>query len=418
MNVFSVAQFIEFVNAALTAAVFPEGVIVEGEVSAYRVSQGKWVWFDLKDKQAVISCFATAWQLRSPLEDGMQVRVYGSPRIYPKSGRFSISVERVEPVGEGALRRAFELLKKKLTDEGLFAPERKRRLPSFPSRLGLIASSGSAAYGDFMRILGDRWGGLTINLIDVAVQGKDAVQQIVSAFDVFNSRPELADVIVLTRGGGSLEDLQAFNTEEVARAVFGSRIPVVVGVGHERDSSLADFAADVRAATPTNAAEIVVPDRRQIAAAVDAAAGGMFSALKAVLSARSEALGRLSGRIDTGVTRVIAGFDDRLRRLDKAFGSFAVWTRQERSSVAGLGRRLIAAAGRLTVSLAGDIAAKERLLVGLDPRRLLARGFAVVRKNGRIVKDAGQVDIGEILDVQLHRGRLTTEVKKRSAVNS
>jgi exodeoxyribonuclease VII large subunit len=418
MNVFSVAQFVEFVNAALTAAVFPEGVAVEGEVSAYRVSQGKWVWFDLKDKQAVISCFATAWQLRSPLEDGMQVRVFGVPRIYPKSGRFSISVERVEPVGEGALRRAFEMLKKKLADEGLFAAERKRRLPAFPRRLGLIASSGSAAFGDFKRILGDRWGGLTVNLIDVAVQGKDAVQQIVSAFEIFNSRPGLADVVVLTRGGGSLEDLQAFNTEEVARAVFGSKIPVVVGVGHERDATLADFAADVRASTPTNAAEIVVPDRRQIAAAIDAGAGNMFSALRAVLSARSEALGRLSGGINAGVTRIVAGFDDQLRRLDKAFGLFAARTRLARSSVAGLGRRLIAAAGRLTDRLTGDIAAKERLLAGLDPRRLLARGFAVVRKNGRIVKDAGQVDIGEKLDVQLHRGRLITEVKGKSAVNS
>jgi exodeoxyribonuclease VII large subunit len=392
MNVFSVTQFIEFVNAALSAAVFPEGVAVEGEVSAYRVSQGKWVWFDLKDKQAVISCFATVWQLRTPLEDGMQVRVFGSPRVYPKSGRFSISVERVEPIGEGALRRAFELLKKKLTDEGLFAPERKRRLPPFPRRLGLIASSESAAFGDFMRILGDRWGGLEIDLVDVAVQGKDAVRQIVAAFDHFNRHPGSADVLVLTRGGGSLEDLQAFNTEDVVRAIFGSRIPVVVGVGHERDATLADLAADVRAATPTNAAEIVVPDRRQTAAAVEAGAERMFAALRARLAARSETLARLSMRIDAGASRVIVAFDDILRRL-------------------------FTAAGRMTGRLAGDLEAKERLLGGLDPRRLLARGFALVSKGGRIIKDAAQVDIGEKLDVQLHRGRLVTEVKKKTAVN-
>jgi len=413
MNIFSVSQFIEFVNTAFAAAVFPEGAAVEGEVVEYRLSQGKWIWFNLKDEQGTVSCFATAWQLRTPLEDGMQVRVFGLPKIYPKSGRFSINVERVELIGEGALRRAFELLKKKLAAEGLFAAERKRVLPRFPRRIGLIASAESAAYGDFLRILGNRWGGLEIGLVDVAVQGRDAVRQIAAAFRHFNEHPETADVIVLTRGGGSLEDLQAFNSEEVARAVFGSRLPVIVGVGHERDETLADYAADVRASTPTNAAEIIAPDRREILASLETGSRRLTGALSAVIDARETAVDRLTGRLEAGIGRVSAAFEDLWRELHRLFGLFAARTGALEQSAANFSRRLFAAVGYLTGHWRGELLAKERLLGGLDPRRLLSRGYALVRRGDRVVRDAGQVDIGELLEVQLAKGALVTEVREK-----
>jgi len=388
---YSVSQFVEFLNAAFASAVFPEGVEIEGEVAEYRVSQGKWIWFLLKDEEAVISCFATSWQLRTPLEDGMRVRVHGIPKIYGKSGKFSVTVERVEMVGEGALRRAFELLKKKLETEGVFAPERKRPLPRFPNRIGLIASQESAAYTDFLRIFSNRWGGTEIKLANVAVQGRDAVREICGAFDWFNHHPGEADVLVLTRGGGSLEDLQAFNSEDVARAVFGSRIPVIVAVGHERDESLADFAADVRASTPSNAAELIVPDRREIIAFVEGAVRTMDSSLRAALLAKINSVESLSTRIEVHAKQAISSFE----RLFQSFVSrFALFESRISSEI-------------------GSILATERLLKTLDPRRPLERGYAIVRAGGRLVRRAGAVDAGTVLDIQLAEGGLLAEVKSR-----
>lgn len=256
LTTFTVSQFISQINDIIAGE-----FIIEGEVSQYKISQGKWVFFDLKDAVSTLSCFSTVFTIRQPLEDGIKVRVFGYPNIHSKSGRFSFTVQRVEMVGEGSFKRAYEMLKAKLAAEGLFDPARKRPLVKLPQRIGVIASRDSAAFGDFKKILNNRWGGVEVVLQHVAVQGESAVGEIVRAFAQFNTHNTRLDCIVLIRGGGSLEDLAAFNSEEVVRAVYGSRAPVVCGVGHERDESLADFAADVRASTPSNAAERVVPDK-------------------------------------------------------------------------------------------------------------------------------------------------------------
>jgi exodeoxyribonuclease VII large subunit len=260
-SVFSVAEFIGNVNDIIAGE-----FVIEGEISQYKVSQGKWIFFDLKDDRATLNCFSTIFMLPAPLEDGMRVQVLGYPKVQEKSGRFSFTVQKVVPIGAGALQRAYTLLKEKLTTEGLFSVGRKRSLPGLPSRIGVIASRESAAFGDFSKIINGRWGGLEIIVRQVTVQGETAVDEIVGAFQEFNSLPELCDVVVLIRGGGSLEDLAAFNSEAVVRAVYGSRSPVVTGVGHERDETLVDFAADVRAATPTHAAQLIVPDRKEFLA--------------------------------------------------------------------------------------------------------------------------------------------------------
>jgi exodeoxyribonuclease VII large subunit len=385
----SVSQFVDALNIVFADKVFPQGATIEGEVAEYRVSQGKWIWFLLKDENAVVSCFATAWQLRQPLEDGMKVRVHGLPKIYAKSGKFSVTVERVEMVGEGALKRAFELMKKKLEADGLFAPGRKRAIPRFPERVGLIASTESAAYSDFLRILGNRWGGVKIAAAHVQVQGREAVRDIVGAFAYFNAHPELAEVIVLTRGGGSLEDLHAFNSEEVARAVFASKVPVVVGVGHERDESLADFVADVRASTPSNAAERLTPDRRDVARELDVFGRTMERALDKEIAGRAHRLAELENQLQDHVRAARAEFDAVMSDLDRCLLGFEARVQR----------------------LVGAVERDERLLKSFDPAAVLRRGYAIVRDAaGKVVRDASAVDTGAAIAVQLARGTLSAEV--------
>ncbi len=394
-RVLTVSQFIQSLNLALSDAIFPYGAVVEGEVVEYRVSQNKWIWFNLKDQEGIVSCFSTIWQLKQPLEDGLKVRVHGMPKVHPKSGKFSITVDRVEMVGEGALRRAFELLKKKLETEGLFAPERKRPIPRFPERIGLIASTESAAYSDFLRILKNRWGGLRIHAAHVQVQGRGAVADIVGAFNYFNAHPELAEALVLTRGGGSLEDLLAFNSEEVARAVFSSKVPVIVAVGHERDESLADYAADLRVSTPSNAAERLVPDRRDVERELQGFVRGMEQALSDAVASKERRLFELETHLNDHVRAARAEFDAVMNDLQFALAKFE--------------HRL--------AEMHGAVAGDERLLKTLDPKAVLKRGYGIVRDaRGRILRDPAAVDKGEVIAVQLEKGTLDAEVTaKRSS---
>lgn len=258
----TVSDFVALVNQTLDYA-FPV-VSVLGEVAEFRVSQGKWVTFKLKDGESVVECFMTAFQLRIPIENGMKVLVTAAPRINGKWGKFSLTVRAVKPVGEGSIKKGFELLKAKLEAEGLFSPERKRPLPRVPSYIGVITSSESAAYADFCKIINERWGGLKIDVAHTQVQGDPAADQIRGAIAYFNGLEVTPDVLVIIRGGGSAEDLMSFNDELLARAIASSRIPTLVGVGHEVDHTLADMVADRRAATPTNAAEIVVPNKQEL----------------------------------------------------------------------------------------------------------------------------------------------------------
>lgn len=257
----SVSEFVALTNQTLEYA-YPTATVI-GEVTEFRVSQGKWVSFKLKDAQAVVGCFLVLSQLRMQIEDGMKLMVVANPRLNNK-GFFSLNVRSMKPVGEGSIKKGFELLKAKLEAEGLFAPERKRRLPRVPQYVAVIASTESAGYVDFCKIINERWGGLNVEVAHTQVQGAPAPDQMIRAIRYFNSLEVLPEVLVIVRGGGSAEDLMAFNDEPLARAIAESRIPTLVGVGHEVDNSLADMVADVRAATPTNAAEILVPDRNEI----------------------------------------------------------------------------------------------------------------------------------------------------------
>lgn len=251
-------EFIAVTNQTLEYAY--SSVVLTGEVASFKVNQGKWVFFDLKDESSSVSCFMTLWDLRMPIEDGMKVIVRGTPKV-TKWGKFSFTVAKIQPVGEGSLKKSFEMLKKKLEGEGLFNPEKKREIPKGLSRIGVISSTQAAGYADFIKILNARWGGIKVLVAHTQVQGMDAPEQIIRALRYFNERSEV-EAIVIIRGGGSADDLSCFNDEKLVREVAGSKIPVMTGIGHEVDESLADLAADVRASTPSNAAELLTYDKK------------------------------------------------------------------------------------------------------------------------------------------------------------
>lgn len=251
-------EFIALTNQTLEYA-YPSVEII-GEISSYKVNQGKYVFFDIKDEGASVGCFMMLFSLRTAIEDGMKVSIVAVPKL-TQWGKFSLTVRSIQPVGEGNLKRSFELLKAKLTKEGLFQPERKRPLPELPSRIGVISSTGAAGYADFIKILNERWGGLQVEVAHTQVQGEAAPQQMIKALQHFNESPDPVEVIAIIRGGGSLDDLAAFNDEPLVRVIASSRIPTITGIGHEIDLSLADMAADVIASTPSNAAQILVPDK-------------------------------------------------------------------------------------------------------------------------------------------------------------
>ncbi len=409
--IYEVSEFVDYLNDTLVSIVDQNRIAVEGEVSSFNISQGKWVRFDLKDADALMSCFLGIYNLRVELEDGMKARVYGYPKIYAKYGKLSLQVQRIELVGEGALRRAYELLKIKLEKEGFFAAARKRPLPRFPERVGLITSREAAACGDFLRLAGNRWGGAKIELVHVQVQGEPAPAQIAAAFRYFNRLESPPEVVVLIRGGGSLEDLAAFNSELVARAIFSSKVPVVVGVGHERDESIADFVADRRASTPSNAAELVFPDRREISYAVGAMSEGLTRSLEAAVLSRKNRLDRETARLEHRLAAAIHRVESVVQRFRGAFREYCATLKSRRRDAALAGTKLIGGCVRLVRRFAAQIETSERILKTLDPRAMLRRGYAVVRNRaGELVRRPEDVDLKDRLTVQLHGGGLSVEV--------
>lgn len=365
--VLSVSDFVAVLNQTMEYA-YPT-VSISGELANFRVSKNKWVYFDLKDDYSSVKFFATVYQLPGPLEDGLMLQVRGVPRLHNQFG-FSVNVQSMKPVGEGSLKKAAALLEAKLAAEGLFDPARKRPLPYPPRRIGLVASSESAAYHDFIKILNARWGGIDIELIDVQVQGEIAPNQIVMAVEHFNTHAEPVDVLVITRGGGSPEDLAAFSTEQVTRAVAGSRIPTVVAIGHEVDISLAELAADQRASTPSNAAELLVPDKRHV-----------LSSLK--------------------VTKLHLG-ESLLRQVDS----------KKQMLVNRLGELQALAEGLVRRS-SQKLEAAQILLEALSPEAALKRGYAVIRlEDGTVLRSGKGVLPDQLLTIQLVDAVIETKVKR------
>ncbi len=385
----TVSEFNAVLNQTLSFA-YPE-VVVEGEVSSFKVSQGKWVFFDLKDSESVVGCFITTYQLKTALEDGMLIRVKASPQL-TKWGKFSLTVKEVELAGEGSVKRAFEMLKAKFEKEGLFSPERKRPLPEFPQKVLLITSAQAAAYNDFVTIINDRWSGIDIDHIQVQVQGALAPTQIVEAIGYANTVSDEYDALVIIRGGGSAEDLQAFNSEEVVRAVYGSTIATIVAIGHEDDVSLAELAADVRAATPTDAARRLVPDRSEIQTRVSGYSNSMLSSLESSVSTSRA-------------------------RLEGFYHSIEIRFNNLRYNLADVFSRSCTAIDVALNNSVVRLESNKKLLSTLDPRAILSRGYSITRINGKVVKSPDQYSSGDTIVIQLHQGKISLKPTDKGDTN-
>jgi len=335
--------------------------MVQGELANLRVSKNRWVYFDLKDDDSSVKFFGTVYNLPGPLEDGMLLQVRGAPRLHQLYG-FSVNVMTIQPVGEGSIKKAAALLEAKLTAEGLFDESRKRLIPFAPERIGLIASSESAAYHDFIKIINQRWGGIKILHHNVQVQGEQAVVDVVQAVEYMNQLANPPEVLIITRGGGSADDLAAFSAEQVVRAVAASRIPTVVAIGHEIDTSLAEMAADMRASTPSNAAELLVPDKKEVLSNLKHQTNVMREFLSSSLKQTMSLLVDQTQQIQNAITNSLFLADQTLLR-------------------------------------------QTDLLAVLNPEAALKRGYAVIRSQKGIVRSVKTLKKGDDISIQLHDGQ-------------
>ena len=354
--IYSVSDFIATSNDIFEKS-FPS-VLIEGEISSFKVNQNKFVFFDLKDEDSVLGCFMTVWQLRFPLEDGMKVIAQVKPKL-TNWGKFSLTVEKITPKGEGSLKKSLEILKEKLTREGLFDESRKRRIPQDLQKVAVISSTQAAGYADFIKIINERWGGLKIIVAHTQVQGMAASDQIIRAIDFLNSQSELPDVIAIIRGGGSADDLAVFNDEKLVRAVANSRVPIITGIGHEIDQSLCDLAADFAASTPSNVAQILTPNK--------------FDEMRFL---RSKIL----------------------RTNDLLLSKIAELKRSNREKNQEIRDRIL----QNILDQKREIQAKKRILESYNPQNILAKGYALI---------SGEIATGKEITIKTIDKTITAEVK-------
>jgi len=438
-HVWKVSELTERISEILEGSF--RDVWVEGEVSNYHAAQSGHLYFTLKDARSQIRCVCFRDQVRGLKfrpEDGLQVTVRGSLGVYEPRGEYQIYVSYIEPVGLGALQLAFEQLKKRLAEEGLFDEERKKPLPVLPRRIGVITSPSGAAIRDILRVLKRRFPNVHVLLFPVKVQGEGAAGEVVAAVQYFN-RVRTADVLIIARGGGSLEDLWAFNEEPVARAIGASDIPVITGIGHETDFTIADFAADVRAPTPSAAAEIVVRSRQEFERHIaehqrdlvqhmryllsqrrhrvrDLETHRGFRQLEVLVRRRRQQVDELANSLAVGLRLRLATTLQRLTRASSRLASFDLRMRVKRWHDVMDQRvlQLRVAADRLLIAKrrAWQIAALR--LEERDPTRLLERGYAIAYDaSGKVLRSADQVAIGGDISVRLARGALDATVTKK-----
>ena len=361
----SVSEFVDLVNQSLSYSF--QGISVTGELANMRVSKNRWLYFDLKDQSSTVKFFGTIYNLPGPLEDGMIIKVKGMPKLHNLYG-FSVTVQKISLAGEGSIKRAAELLKAQLQKEGLFDPARKRPLPYPPKTIGLVASKQSAAYADFVKIMNARWGGVEMQLIDVQVQGEPAPSLIVGAIEQFNAAAVVPDVLVVIRGGGSAEDLAAFNTEQVTRAVSASRVPTIVAIGHETDISLAELAADKRASTPSNAAELLVPDKSHVLQNLHKSSTFLDNLISRQIDLTKTELSQVAEFFDQTISTKL----DTLKNLNKS---------------------------------------RSDLLQALSPSSIIERGYAIVRSGGSVVSSIADLKTSDIIDINLSDGNAEAIIK-------
>jgi exodeoxyribonuclease VII large subunit len=438
-DVYSVSRLCVEANLVLEGRL--PAVWMEGELSnVKRYPSGHW-YFTVKDEVSQVSC--TMWKsktfrARVAPRDGLRVLVYGKAGVYAARGSFQFNVDYLEDAGEGELRRRFEELKAALAAEGLFDLAAKRPLPKLPRRIGLVTSPAGAAIRDILHILKRRFPSIPVVVYPVAVQGAGAAQEIARALKVASARAEV-DVLILARGGGSLEDLWSFNEEVVARAIRACQIPVVAGVGHETDTTIADFAADLRAPTPSGAAEVVVPDQAEWRRTLLSHRTRLAAVVRRHLRSNHERLGFLQRRLNQAHPR--HRLRDRIQRLDELESRLlTAWRRDQDSretrlrwlsnrlaqthpgrlierQTADLSRisdRLERAITRQLDRYRGRFETAIRTLQAVSPLATVERGYAIVAgEDGAVLRDAGAAPIGSKIEVRLGQGRLRATVTER-----
>jgi exodeoxyribonuclease VII large subunit len=390
---------------------------VEGEISNFKVSTAGHLYFTLKDERAQLSavCFRnTARLLRFRPENGKLFRARGRVSTYESRGEYQLVVEVLEPAGLGTLQLAFEQLKEKLEKEGLFRPERKRPIPVFPKKVGVVTSPKSAALRDFLTVLKRRHNAVNVLIFPAEVQGDGASIQIMEGIDYLNRRPDV-DVIVITRGGGSMEDLWPFNEERVARAIIRSQKPVISAVGHEIDFTIADFVADLRAPTPSAAAEIVIRSKEELFQRVDQLQSRLEGTLRVRLSRLRQFLASKVGSrgfavAEARIRRLSQRTDDLTFRLEQT-GRAGSLTRRQKHAVEIVERRLESGIQQVLKKSHQAFARIAHTLDALSPLAVLERGYAICQTpEGRVVRSVNDVEIGAEVTVRLFEGSLQTKV--------
>lgn len=399
---------------------FPD-IWLEGEVSNFKAYPSGHLYFTLKDPSAQISgvCFRTdAARLRFQMKDGMQVVGHGRVELYVPTGRFQVILDRIEPKGKGALQEAFEQLKKRLSEEGLFAAERKKPIPALPETVAVVTSAAGAVIHDILRTLRLHRAGVRVLIYPVAVQGEDAPGQIAGALRDLNRRRDV-DVIIVARGGGSLEDLWAFNEEVVARAIAASEIPVISGVGHETDYTISDFVADVRAATPTAAAELIARGREEFVQALAAGADSLVDAMQEFLFAQERHLDELirDRAFDVIRTRLAEQQSRVFRLTSRIEGVVRDFRHRTDLRVRGMVDRLARQVDRQLRFGRGRWETAAAKLDTLSPLASLGRGYAICQKaDGQVVTSVGQVTSGEDVSLRVTDGTLGCRVKEVDSI--
>lgn len=392
-QVLSITQVNEYIRTKMDADPLLNGVAVRGEISNYKMYPSGHHYFTLKDEGGALKCVmfkGNAMKLRFRPDNGMKVIAVGKISVFPRDGAYQLYCTAMAMDGIGDLYAAFEQLKAKLAEQGLFDPEHKKPLQKYPGVIGIVTSSAGAAVHDMLRILRKRYPLTRVRLFPVRVQGVEAPPEIVCAIRYAN-RYKLADLLIVGRGGGSIEDLWAFNDERVARAIYDSEIPVISAVGHEPDVTISDFVADLRAATPSNAAELAVPDQEALAQILDSYSAAMATSLSRQIKAGRQQLKALSE--------------------SPAVKSPTGYLQQRRQGVLLLNNRLMSAQVQRVERMRRRFVEQTAKLDAMSPLKVLTRGYAMAQtEDGMILRSIGQVDRGSQISVMLNDGSLSATV--------
>ncbi|MDO4868939.1 MAG: exodeoxyribonuclease VII large subunit [Bacillota bacterium] len=391
-----VAQLNNYINRVLGTDPILGNVSVIGEVSNLKFHSSGHVYFTLKDESSKVNCFLAASNLeriKSPLDEGMQIIATGYISVYERGGYYSLNIRDIENSGAGQLAIQFEKLKAKLQKEGLFDPAAKKELPAFPYKVAVVTSPTGAAVSDITRTIKNKNDFVDILICPVLVQGPAAPEDIVKALDFLNEAVKDVDVIITGRGGGSMEELWAFNEEAVARAIYRSRIPVISAVGHETDFTIADFVADVRAATPTAAAEIAVPDIREVRTRLSDLRESLAEGLLTAVDKRKQKLSALDPEAFANGIRTRVAFEQvNAERIMDFMTSH-------------IERRIESARDRADML--------HKLIEASNPTGILKRGYSVVYNNkGSIINNVSDLEAGDLIRIRTSRGSAEAEVTR------